>query len=197
MQNEIGEAYVQYARSGSFKKNIFQEVGTPEDLRLTVTRSIAKKTASKIFGYSVAVLISFAYINMGCALDLDVMKSVLKRPIGKIIKYKLKIFFHKNVNSTDYEIFGKSLVTDIKYRIRNFYFLLMSVRLLLLIRIRRTQESQVTTFFYQDQGLGLWLNSCSCHCVLLRWPMCSLVICLKWDSVSSLQVLKHFVAGQC
>lgn len=76
-------------------KNIFQEVGTPEDLRLTVTRSIAKKTASKIFGYSVAVLISFAYINMGCALDLDVMKSVLKRPIGKILKYKLKSFLHK------------------------------------------------------------------------------------------------------
>ena len=46
-------------------------------------RSVAKKNASKIFGYSVAVLISIAYINMGCALDLDVMKGVLRRPIGK------------------------------------------------------------------------------------------------------------------
>ena len=136
-------------------KNIFQEVGTPEDLRLTVTRSIAKKTASKIFGYSVAVLISFAYINMGCALDLDVMKSVLKRPIGKILKYNLKSFLHKNVNSTDSEIFVNSLVTDINFRVRNFYFLLLSVYLLLLIRIRRTQESEVTTFSYQDLGLGL------------------------------------------
>ncbi len=136
-------------------KNIFQEVGTPEDLRLTVTRSIAKKTASKIFGYSVAVLISFAYINMGCALDLDVMKSVLKRPIGKILKYNLKSFLHKNVNSTDSEIFVNSLVTDINFRVKNFYFLLLSVYLLLLIRIRRTQESEVTTFSYQDLGLGL------------------------------------------
>ncbi|XP_023322070.1 ileal sodium/bile acid cotransporter [Eurytemora carolleeae] len=75
------------------KDKTVQEVGTPEDLRLTVTRSIAKKTASKIFGYSVAVLISFAYINMGCALDLDVMKSVLKRPIGPGIGFVTQFMF--------------------------------------------------------------------------------------------------------
>eukprot|EP00092_Neocalanus_flemingeri_P004138 GFUD01004452.1.p1 GENE.GFUD01004452.1~~GFUD01004452.1.p1 ORF type:complete len:492 (-),score=114.28 GFUD01004452.1:414-1889(-) len=54
-------------------------------LLLTVTRSKAKKTASKIFGYSVAALISFAYINFGCALDLNVMKEVLRKPIGPAI----------------------------------------------------------------------------------------------------------------
>eukprot|EP00092_Neocalanus_flemingeri_P002795 GFUD01002992.1.p1 GENE.GFUD01002992.1~~GFUD01002992.1.p1 ORF type:complete len:451 (+),score=87.44 GFUD01002992.1:40-1392(+) len=54
-------------------------------LHLTVTRSKAKKTASKIFGYSVAALISFAYINFGCALDLNVMKEVLRKPIGPAI----------------------------------------------------------------------------------------------------------------
>ena len=56
-------------------------------LDVVVTRSKAKKTASKIFGYSVAALISFAYINMGCALDLEVMKKVLRRPIGPMIGF--------------------------------------------------------------------------------------------------------------
>jgi sodium/bile acid cotransporter 3/5 len=56
-------------------------------MKLTVTRSASKKMASKIFGYSVAVLISLAYINMGCALDLEVLKNVIKRPIGPAIGF--------------------------------------------------------------------------------------------------------------
>ena len=66
---------------------------TSEDLRLTVTRSKAKKTASKIFGYSVAVLISLAYINFGCALDLGVMKEVLRRPVGPAIGFVSQFIF--------------------------------------------------------------------------------------------------------
>jgi len=66
---------------------------TTEDLRLTVTRSKAKKTASKIFGYSVAVLISLAYINFGCALDLGVMKEVLRRPVGPAIGFVTQFIF--------------------------------------------------------------------------------------------------------
>ena len=62
-------------------------------LHVVVTRSKAKKTASKIFGYSVAALISFAYINMGCALDLEVMKKVLKRPIGPLIGFVSQFLF--------------------------------------------------------------------------------------------------------
>jgi len=62
-------------------------------LQLVVTRSKAKKTASKIFGYSVAALISFAYINMGCALDVEVMKKVLKRPIGPLIGFVSQFLF--------------------------------------------------------------------------------------------------------
>ena len=62
-------------------------------LDVVVTRSKAKKTASKIFGYSVAALISFAYINMGCALDLEVMKKVLKRPIGPLIGFISQFIF--------------------------------------------------------------------------------------------------------
>ena len=61
--------------------------------RVTVTRSKDKVTASKIFGYSVAALISFAYINMGCALDLEVMKKVLRRPVGPAIGFVSQFLF--------------------------------------------------------------------------------------------------------
>merc|ERR1711892_680086 len=64
-----------------------------QPLQLTVTRSKAKKTASKIFGYSVAALISFAYINFGCALDLNVMKEVLRKPIGPAIGFVTQFIF--------------------------------------------------------------------------------------------------------
>jgi len=68
-------------------------IQSDEPLKLTVTRSKAKKTASKIFGYSVAVLISFAYINFGCALDLNVMKEVLRKPIGPAIGFITQFIF--------------------------------------------------------------------------------------------------------
>ena len=67
-----------------------------EDLRLTVTRSSAKKMASKIFGYSVAALISLAYINMGCALDLEVLKTVLRRPVGPAIGFVAQVIQHRD-----------------------------------------------------------------------------------------------------
>ena len=67
-----------------------------EDLRLTVTRSSAKKMASKIFGYSVAALISLAYINMGCALDLEVLKTVLRRPVGPAIGFVAQVIQHSD-----------------------------------------------------------------------------------------------------
>ena len=66
---------------------------TREPLQLTVTRSKAKKTASKIFGYSVAILISLLYINFGCALDLRVMKEVLRRPVGPAIGFVSQFVF--------------------------------------------------------------------------------------------------------
>merc|ERR1719400_1345693 len=54
---------------------------------------MAKKTASKIFGYSVAVLVSLAYINFGCALDLNVMREVLRKPIGPAIGFVSQFIF--------------------------------------------------------------------------------------------------------
>ncbi len=49
---------------------------------------VRKKTIqSKLFAYSVAILISLAYINMGCALDMEVVKKTLKRPVGPAIGF--------------------------------------------------------------------------------------------------------------
>ena len=47
---------------------------------------VRKKTIqSKVFSYSVAILVSLAYINMGCAMDLDVVRETIKKPIGPLI----------------------------------------------------------------------------------------------------------------
>ncbi|GFT93577.1 solute carrier family 10 member 6, partial [Nephila pilipes] len=42
---------------------------------------------NKIFIAFVATVVSLNYINMGCALDLGIVKKVLKRPIGPIIGF--------------------------------------------------------------------------------------------------------------
>ena len=71
-----------------------QQVAVVEtDLQVTVTRSKAKKTASKIFGYSVAFLVSLAYINFGAALDLGVVRGVLRRPVGPAIGFLTQFLF--------------------------------------------------------------------------------------------------------
>merc|ERR1719351_245025 len=47
---------------------------------------VRKKTIqSKLFSYSVAILVSLAYINMGCAMDVQVVKQTLRKPIGPLI----------------------------------------------------------------------------------------------------------------
>eukprot|EP00095_Tigriopus_kingsejongensis_P010484 maker-scaffold1034_size68570-snap-gene-0.15 protein:Tk10484 transcript:maker-scaffold1034_size68570-snap-gene-0.15-mRNA-1 annotation:"p3 protein" len=55
------------------------------EMDLSVVRK--KTLPSKLFGYSVALLISIAYINMGCAMDLGVVKESLKRPVGPAIGF--------------------------------------------------------------------------------------------------------------
>ena len=47
-----------------------------------------KKTIqSKMFSYSVAILVSLAYVNMGCAMDLEVVRKTLKKPVGPAIGF--------------------------------------------------------------------------------------------------------------
>jgi len=49
---------------------------------------IRKKTVqSRIFTFLVAVIFPLVYINMGCAMDLGVVKETLRRPIGPLIGF--------------------------------------------------------------------------------------------------------------
>ena len=56
-----------------------------EDMKVSVVRK--KTIQSKLFSYSVAILVSLAYINMGCAMDLEVVKQTLKKPVGPLIGF--------------------------------------------------------------------------------------------------------------
>jgi len=54
---------------------------------LSVAVERKKTIQSKIFAYSVALLVSLSYINMGCAMDLQVVRETLRRPIGPAIGF--------------------------------------------------------------------------------------------------------------
>ncbi|KAJ8675650.1 hypothetical protein QAD02_011436 [Eretmocerus hayati] len=54
-----------------------------EVVNLIVTRRMRK--VDIIFTASVAILVSILYINFGCAVDWDVCKKTIKRPIGPLI----------------------------------------------------------------------------------------------------------------
>merc|ERR1712241_686671 len=59
----------------------------PADAVLPVAVVRKKTIQSKLFSYSVAILVSLAYINMGCAMDLDVVKQTWRKPIGPLIGF--------------------------------------------------------------------------------------------------------------
>jgi len=61
------------------------EIKAEKKLNVYVTRK--KTIQSKIFAYSVAILVSLAYINIGCAMDIEVVKNTLKKPIGPAIGF--------------------------------------------------------------------------------------------------------------
>lgn len=44
-----------------------------------------KPLLTRIFTISVAVLVSLTYVNMGCSLDMDIVKSVIKKPIAPAV----------------------------------------------------------------------------------------------------------------
>ncbi|GBN45436.1 Sodium/bile acid cotransporter [Araneus ventricosus] len=56
-----------------------------QPLEVSVVRRV--KAISRAFTASVATLVSLNYINMGCALDLSVVKAVLKKPIAPSIGF--------------------------------------------------------------------------------------------------------------
>lgn len=51
------------------------------------------RAVDKAFIYTVAVLISVAFVNMGCMLDLEIVKATLKKPIGPAIGFCCQYIF--------------------------------------------------------------------------------------------------------
>lgn len=70
-----------------------EEISNIEAPKLPISVVRKKTIQSKLFSYSVAILVSLAYINMGCALDLKVVKDTLKKPIGPIIGFICQYMF--------------------------------------------------------------------------------------------------------
>ncbi|KAK2577791.1 hypothetical protein KPH14_011998, partial [Odynerus spinipes] len=52
-----------------------------------------ERTIDKIFTASVVILVSILYINFGCAMDWDVCKKALRKPIGPAIGCFCQFFF--------------------------------------------------------------------------------------------------------
>merc|ERR1719495_3075720 len=61
------------------------ELPAEKSMKVAVVRK--KTIQSKLFSYSVAILVSLAYINMGCAMDVQVVKQTLRKPIGPLIGF--------------------------------------------------------------------------------------------------------------
>ncbi|KAG8200658.1 hypothetical protein JTE90_022279 [Oedothorax gibbosus] len=75
---------------GKTSIHVVREVnGTTKDVLKSLDVSVVRRVSaiSKAFVASVATLVSLNYINMGCALDLAVVKSVLKKPIAPSIGF--------------------------------------------------------------------------------------------------------------
>ena len=73
-------------------KNTKEKVVVKEAM-LPVSVARKKTIQSKLFAYSVAILVSLAYINMGCAMDLKVVKDTMKKPIGPMIGFICQYVF--------------------------------------------------------------------------------------------------------
>uniref|UniRef100_V5H338 Putative sodium-bile acid cotransporter n=2 Tax=Ixodes ricinus TaxID=34613 RepID=V5H338_IXORI len=76
---------------GHAKVRLVLENGTRggQDTSDVLPVSVIRKQSllSLAFTVSVAVLVSLNYINMGCALDMETVKNVLRRPIGPIVGF--------------------------------------------------------------------------------------------------------------
>ncbi|XP_054717560.1 LOW QUALITY PROTEIN: hepatic sodium/bile acid cotransporter-like [Uloborus diversus] len=76
------EIFLQKVVNGTAKDN---PKDSSNSLKVSVVRRV--KAISHAFTASVAILVSLNYINMGCALDLCVVQSVLRKPIAPAIGF--------------------------------------------------------------------------------------------------------------
>lgn len=53
--------------------------------QLSITVILYKTVVQHIFLGSVILLVSLNYVNMGCAIDMHLIKETIKKPIGPVI----------------------------------------------------------------------------------------------------------------
>ena len=68
-----------------------QDATNSNQMEIIVKRK--QRLLSTIFTISVVTLVSLNYINMGCALDIDVVKAVLKKPIAPLVGFASQFIF--------------------------------------------------------------------------------------------------------
>ncbi|GLH03808.1 Uncharacterized protein GBIM_09651, partial [Gryllus bimaculatus] len=83
----ISANFLGYAKARLKLKSINDDrtLKTSNALNITVVRE--EKAIDKAFTWSVATLVSIIYINFGCAIEPDIVKKTLKRPIGPVIGF--------------------------------------------------------------------------------------------------------------
>lgn len=71
--------------------NKTQMLAESEPAKVSVIRP--PRAVDTAFIYTVAILVSVAFINMGCIVDLNVVKATLKKPIGPLIGFCSQYLF--------------------------------------------------------------------------------------------------------
>lgn len=87
--NFLGYCHIELQKRRKTSESIWDTIINSNSLRnnyqLIISIIRDKDLISKIFIYSVAIVVSISYINMGCALDLQAVSDVLRRPIAPAI----------------------------------------------------------------------------------------------------------------
>lgn len=67
--------------------SLYSDATLRNTYQLVVSVIRDKDLMQRIFIYSVAIVVSISYINFGCALDMDEVKLVLRRPVAPAIGF--------------------------------------------------------------------------------------------------------------
>lgn len=85
----LGYCRIELQKQRKTSESIWDTIINTDSLRnnyqLIVSIIRDKDLISKVFIYSVAIVVSISYINMGCALDMKAVSDVLRRPIAPAI----------------------------------------------------------------------------------------------------------------
>lgn len=81
----LGYSQIRLKKAGQFLHNVKTNKTVKDISQLTISVVRDKTLISKLFVYSVIIVVSISYINMGCALDMNSVYEVLRFPIAPAI----------------------------------------------------------------------------------------------------------------